>query len=150
MKIIKRLNKTEIEGLKIGERLNKQVLFLLPEKIVWYEVLLEGNEVDNLRIINDRSWPKEFPSARTVKAIAKVILEEGVGREHTARIKKIAESTLKPNREPLVILLARDFKDTYTIIDGHHRLIAKFIEREIGELRAILGLFGRQKCVLVK
>lgn len=150
MKIIKKLSQTELEDLNIGEKLNKQVLFLLPRGIIWYRILLKRDEINDLRIINDKSWPKEYPSAGTVGEIVKIILSGKAVERHTTIIKKIAAKSGKPTKGLLVILLARDLEDTYTIIDGHHRLIAELLKGEVDKIEAILGIFGKRKCVLVR
>lgn len=143
MKIIKKLDKDELQGRKIGLRIPKRVLFLLPDKVSWWEVALSKKEVEKLKFIRDLTWKKEFKALNTIGEIVERILGDKEGGIHTRVIKNKIKNWRHLEKKPFLIILSLSgyLMGPYTIIDGHHRLISLLLKgRRIKSLKAILAV----------
>lgn len=143
MKIIKKLDKDELQGRKIGLRIPKRVLFLLPAKASWWEVALSRKEVEKLKFIRDLTWKKEFKALNTIGEIVEKIIGDKKGGIHTQTIKNKIKNWRSLGRKPFLIILtlSGSTKGPYTILDGHHRLIGLLLKkRKISRLKAILAV----------
>jgi hypothetical protein len=118
----------------------------LPTDTEWYEAKVSNPDLDRIRVFPRAQWRR---LARGNFAITKVV--EDVRRRQQASkdtfLMKIAEIRLgllqEESNPGSVVLIGLNGTESFTIIDGNHRLVAAVLEDRVDRLRFVCGLSPR-------
>lgn len=145
---------SEREDLLLNKYGRVAILDKLPQEVIWYEVSIEDNDLDNLYIL--AIWDWFLDSGRTFK-LSEVPANLSTSRghrvsnfppaaDHKTKIEAMAQS-INDNIQDIVMISSNQ-SGPYTIIDGTHRSSLLTINGNLSGTRAYLGVANNlSQCV---
>jgi hypothetical protein len=120
----------------------------LPEETEWFEVELKRTELRQVRVFPRAQWRKVAHGNFSITAVAERISRPSgvIDPSFRAKIDAIGQRLLSCGSDVgTVVLIGRSEKESITVLDGNHRLMAAILASpcQVGRLRFFCGLSAR-------
>jgi O-antigen/teichoic acid export membrane protein len=122
----------------------------LPQGTQWYEVTLNEDELENVRVFPRAQWRKLARGNFAVTTVTERLEDyrQLLDTDFVAKIDAIEEEILRGKSEfGAVILIGTSENEPLTVLDGNHRLVAAMLAapRRLEKLKFLCGLSPRMR-----
>jgi O-antigen/teichoic acid export membrane protein len=119
----------------------------LPTDTQWYEVEIREEDLERIRAFPRAQWPSLSPKSLSIVDIVDALKKRQADKGGLeAKIASIAKHLEQSDSDPgAVLLIGLNETESFTILDGNHRLVASLLAspHQIHRLRFLCGLSPR-------